>query len=52
MQFLVAGAAAVQIGTANYYDPTVSVRLIDQLPDAMSELEATRIGDIVGTLEV
>ena len=32
MEFLVAGATAVQIGTANFYDPTVSQRLVEQLP--------------------
>ena len=31
---LVAGASAVQIGTANYYDPTISMKLIEQLPEA------------------
>jgi dihydroorotate dehydrogenase (NAD+) catalytic subunit len=51
MQFLVAGASAVQIGTANYYDPTLSTRLIDQLPDAMAELDAESISDVVGTLK-
>ncbi|GAB5515114.1 dihydroorotate dehydrogenase [Rhodopirellula baltica] len=50
MQFLVTGASAVQIGTANYYDPTVSMRLIDQLPAALEELNATNLSDIVGTL--
>ncbi len=52
MQFLVAGAAAVQIGTANYYDPTVSTRLIDQLPAALAELNASGVADVVGTLQV
>ena len=51
MEFLVAGASAVQIGTANYYDPTVSVRLIDQLPEALAELQANRVSEVVGTLE-
>src|SRR5207253_9464629 len=32
MEFLLAGASAVQIGTANFYDPTVSARLVEQLP--------------------
>ncbi|WP_146594745.1 dihydroorotate dehydrogenase [Novipirellula galeiformis] len=50
MQFLVAGASAIQIGTANYYDPTVSTRLVDQLPAALSELGATGVAEIVGTL--
>jgi dihydroorotate dehydrogenase (NAD+) catalytic subunit len=52
MQFLVAGASAVQIGTANYYDPTVSTRLVDQLPAALAELDAGCVADVVGTLKV
>lgn len=52
MQFLVAGASAVQIGTANYYDPTVSARLVDQLPAALAELDASSVADVVGTLQV
>ena len=52
MQFLVTGASAVQIGTANYYDPTVSVRLIDQLSAALAEIGETRVKDVVGTLKV
>jgi dihydroorotate dehydrogenase (NAD+) catalytic subunit len=51
MEFLVAGASAVQIGTANYYDPTVSMKLLDQLPAALADLGATRVGDVVGTLK-
>lgn len=50
MQFIVAGASAVQIGTANYYDPTVTMRLIDQLPAALSELQASTVSEIVGSL--
>ncbi|QDT06422.1 Dihydroorotate dehydrogenase B (NAD(+)), catalytic subunit [Rubripirellula lacrimiformis] len=50
MQFLVTGASAVQIGTANYYDPTVSTRLIDELPAALQEIGASSIADCVGTL--
>ena len=50
MEFLVAGAGAVQIGTANFFDPTVSVRLVEQLPAALAELGATRVADVVGTL--
>ena len=38
MQFLVAGASAVQIGTANYYDPTISMKLIGQLPRGFKHL--------------
>lgn len=50
MEFLVAGASAVQIGTANYYDPTVSTRLIDELPAALSELNVSSVAEVVGTI--
>lgn len=52
MEFLIAGASAVQIGTANYYDPKVSTRLIDQLPDALASLGAGRVADVVGSLRI
>jgi len=52
MQFLVTGASAVQIGTANYYDPTVSTRLLDQLPAAIEEAGASSVAEVVGTLNV
>jgi dihydroorotate dehydrogenase (NAD+) catalytic subunit len=52
MQFLVTGASAVQIGTANYYDPHVSTRLVDQLPDALAEIGVHRVADCVRTLTV
>ena len=50
MEFLVAGATAVQIGTANFYNPTVSIQVLDALPGALGELGATRVGDVVGTI--
>ncbi len=52
MQFLVTGASAVQIGTANFYDPQVSMQIMDQLGAAVAQLKATRVRDIVGTLEL
>jgi dihydroorotate dehydrogenase (NAD+) catalytic subunit len=51
MEFLVAGASAVQVGTANYYDPTVSMKLLDQLPAALAEAGASKVADVVGTLQ-
>ena len=50
MQFLVAGATAVQIGTANFYNPTVSMQVLDALPGALRELGARSVGDVVKTL--
>jgi dihydroorotate dehydrogenase (NAD+) catalytic subunit len=51
MEFLVAGASAVQIGTANYYDPTVTMRLLDELPAALASVGARRVADVVATLQ-
>jgi dihydroorotate dehydrogenase (NAD+) catalytic subunit len=50
MEFLVAGATAVQVGTANYYDPTVSMKLVDALPAALHEAGASSIREVAGTL--
>jgi dihydroorotate dehydrogenase (NAD+) catalytic subunit len=52
MEFLVAGASAVQIGTANFYDPTASMRILDGLPEALERLGAKSIREVVGTLRV
>jgi dihydroorotate dehydrogenase (NAD+) catalytic subunit len=51
MEFLVAGASAVQIGTANFYDPTCSMRILDELPGAFSALGAESVAQVVGKLK-
>jgi dihydroorotate dehydrogenase (NAD+) catalytic subunit len=50
MEFLVTGATAVQIGTANFYDPQATMTILDRLPAALAELGAARMADVVGTL--
>jgi dihydroorotate dehydrogenase (NAD+) catalytic subunit len=50
MEFLLAGASAVQLGTVNFYDPTASVRVVDGLPAALAELGAGGVREVVGTL--
>ena len=51
MEFLVAGATAVQIGTATFYNPTACIDILDALPAALKELGAKRISDVVGTIQ-
>jgi len=51
MEFLVAGASAVQIGTANFYNPGATREILDGLPAALSSLGAARVGDIVGSIK-
>ena len=50
MEFFVAGASAIQIGTANYYDPTVTMKILDELPAAVAELGTNKFADIPGTI--
>jgi dihydroorotate dehydrogenase (NAD+) catalytic subunit len=51
MEFLIAGASAVEIGTANFYDPTVSGRIVEQLPDALGQLGADSVQQVIGSLK-
>ena len=51
MEFLVAGASAVQLGTVNFYNPTVSMTVLDGLPGAFANLGARSVQDVVGTLQ-
>ncbi len=50
LEFLVAGASTVQVGTANFYDPGLSARLVDELPGALGALGAVSVREIIGTL--
>ena len=50
MEFLVAGAMAVQLGTVNFYNPSASMEVLDALPGAIDELGATSVREVVGTM--
>ncbi len=52
MEFLVAGASAVQIGTANFYNPKATMTILDGLVPALAELGATKLSDVVGSLRL
>jgi dihydroorotate dehydrogenase (NAD+) catalytic subunit len=51
LEFLVAGATAVQIGTANFYNPTLAGRLVDELEAALAAAGCATVQEIVGTLK-
>jgi dihydroorotate dehydrogenase (NAD+) catalytic subunit len=51
MEFVVAGASAVQLGTVNFYQPTVSMQILDALPAALAEVGASSISDLVAALQ-
>jgi dihydroorotate dehydrogenase (NAD+) catalytic subunit len=50
MEFVVAGATAVQLGTVNFYNPRASIEVLDALPAALTEACVSRVADLVGTL--
>jgi dihydroorotate dehydrogenase (NAD+) catalytic subunit len=50
MEFLVAGASAVQLGTVNFYDPTASAHIVEALPVCLTKLGASSVREVVGTL--
>ena len=50
MEFLVAGASAMQVGTATFYDPTASERMLDGLTTHLNEQGVAQVADLVGTL--
>lgn len=52
VEFLVAGADAVQVGTANFVDPFVWPRLLDGLTAYLERHGHAKVGDIVGAVDL
>jgi dihydroorotate dehydrogenase (NAD+) catalytic subunit len=51
LEFLIAGASAVQIGTANFINPQVTTDIIDGIEMFLAQRKISRVVDIIGTLE-
>jgi dihydroorotate dehydrogenase (NAD+) catalytic subunit len=50
-EFLIAGASAVEVGTATMADPTAPVRIAAELDEFLREAGVERVPSLVGTLE-
>ncbi len=50
MEFLITGASAVQVGTANFFRPRVTMEILDQLPGLIRQLGAQGVQELIGTL--
>jgi dihydroorotate dehydrogenase (NAD+) catalytic subunit len=48
LEFLMAGATAVQVGTASFVDPQAPVRIIDGLAEYLETQGAASVQDVVG----
>lgn len=52
LEFIIAGAAAVQVGTANFVDPFIWSTLTDGLDDYLDRHGIARVADLVGQLHI
>ena len=50
LEFLMAGAKAVQVGTANFIDPAVTVKIVDGLQDYCQRHKIADINEIIGII--
>ena len=51
LEFLLAGATGIQVGTANYYNPRAAMDIVEALPRHVRSLGASSVRELVGTLE-
>ena len=51
VEFLLAGATAVQIGTANFIDPAITVKVAEGINDYLDRHGFASVRDIIGALE-
>lgn len=52
VEFLLAGASAIQIGTANFIDPAISEKVVDGIEDYLTRHGFSSVQEIIGALEV
>jgi len=50
LEFIIAGARAVQVGTANFYDPSASIKIVRGLAAYCEQHGLANIGQLVGTV--
>ena len=48
VEFLLAGASAIQVGTANFIDPEVTMKIIDYITDYMNRHGINDVNDLIG----
>ncbi len=52
LEFLIAGASAVQVGTANFVDPAAMITVIDELEQFLIDEGIDDINEVIGSLNV
>lgn len=52
IEFLLAGASAIEVGTYNFVDPTATVKIVDGIEDYMRRHGFSSVQDLVGALQL
>jgi len=52
IEFILAGATAIQIGTANFIDPSVTVKVVEGINEYLDRHHYSSVKDIIGALEI
>tara|TARA_R110001583_G_scaffold24869_6_gene90498 strand:- start:6277 stop:7191 length:915 start_codon:yes stop_codon:yes gene_type:complete len=52
IEFILAGATAIQIGTANFIDPQVSVKIVEGIKEYMVRHQVSDINDLIGAINL
>ena len=51
IEFILAGATAVQLGTSNFIDPSITVKVVDYIADYMKRHGINDVNDLIGAME-
>lgn len=51
VEFMLAGATAIQVGTANFVDPAVTVKIVDYIEDYMKHHGIEKVTDLIGAMK-
>lgn len=51
IEFMLAGATAIQVGTANFVDPSVTVKIVDYIEDYMKRHGIEKATDLIGAMK-
>ncbi|MDP4290196.1 MAG: dihydroorotate dehydrogenase [Bacteroidota bacterium] len=52
IEFILAGATAIQVGTANFIDPAVTIKIINGIADYLQRHQIENITNLIGALEI
>lgn len=52
IEFILAGATAIQVGTANFIDPAISVKIVDGINEYFDRHNIQNINELIGALQV